>query len=109
MIETQALAANASRIGARLKANLQALAARQPRISAIRGAGLFLGVALGREGAPDGALVRTILAGLARRRVLVGAAGRYGETLKLRPPLTLTEDEATLFVDALADVLAETP
>ena len=39
--------------------------------------------------------------------VLIGAAGRYGNTLKVRPPLCLTEAEADLFADALADSLEE--
>ncbi|MGR3783740.1 MAG: aspartate aminotransferase family protein [Albimonas sp.] len=108
-IRAEGLVARSAAAGARLKADLEALAAHDPRIAGVRGAGLFLGVSLGREGAPDGALVRAVLAGLGRRRVLIGAAGRYGETLKLRPPLILSDAEASLFVEALADTLAETP
>jgi 4-aminobutyrate aminotransferase-like enzyme len=40
------------------------------------------------------------------RRVLIGAAGPYGHTLKIRPPLCLTVDEADFFADALAAALA---
>jgi len=70
---------------------------------------LFIGVDLGRTGgadSPDPELTSAVINGLRDRRVLIGAAGRYGHTLKIRPPLCLSRDEADLFVDALADTLA---
>ncbi len=75
----------------------------------MRGAGLFLGADLCRDGdpaSPDGDLATMVTNGLRERRVLIGAAGPYGHTLKIRPPLCLTTDEADFFADALAATLA---
>ena len=38
--------------------------------------------------------------------MLIGAAGKFGNTLKVRPPLCLTFDEADFFADALGAELA---
>jgi 4-aminobutyrate aminotransferase-like enzyme len=40
---------------------------------------------------------------------MIGAAGRFGNTLKVRPPLSLSEEEADIFVDRLADTLSGIP
>lgn len=108
-IESEGLIANAARIGALLRQGLRAFAAADERIVEVRGAGLFIGVELARGGAPDPALTSALTNALCARRVLIGAAGRYGETLKIRPPLCLSEDEAGFFLDAFKDALRATP
>jgi 4-aminobutyrate aminotransferase-like enzyme len=108
VIAEEGLQQNARRQGARLKAGLAALAGRGGRIAAVRGAGLFLGVAFAdRPGRPAPALVGAVIEGLKARGVLAGAAGLRGGSLKLRPPLGLTEGEADLFLGALAETLDE--
>lgn len=106
-IETEGLVANAARRGAELLAALAETAARDGRIGEARGAGLFLGIEMAGPDAP--ATVRALTEGLRARRVLIGAAGRFGETLKVRPPLTLTSDEAGFFLDAFRAALAALP
>lgn len=103
---------NARAVGAHVVSRLKALAASDPRLADVRGAGLFIGADLCRAdnpARPDPALTSTVINGLRARGVLIGAAGRYGHTLKVRPPLCLTHAEADLFVDTLADTLAATP
>lgn len=104
VLEEEGLIANAARRGNQLKAGLHALAQRSPLIAAVRGAGLFIGVELAGDDAP--ARVEALVDALRERGVLVGAAGRYGETVKIRPPLCLSEQEAGFFLDAFADALA---
>ncbi len=41
------------------------------------------------------------------RGVLIGTSGRHGNTLKIRPPLCLRDDEADLIVTTLDEVLGE--
>lgn len=106
-IEDEDLAGNALRVGATLREGLTALALEDERVKAVRGAGLFIGVELAQGGGAD--LTSVLTNALRERRVLIGAAGRYGETLKIRPPLCLTEDEAGFFLDAFADALRATP
>jgi 4-aminobutyrate aminotransferase-like enzyme len=109
-IEADGLLANAARVGTHLKGRLETLAKGDPRLGAVRGAGLFLGVDLcsgDPAGTPDPELASAVINNLGHRQVLIGAAGRYGHTLKLRPPLCLSEEEADIFLDALVRALAE--
>ncbi|MEM9764790.1 MAG: aspartate aminotransferase family protein [Pseudomonadota bacterium] len=106
-IRDEGLVSSAARTGRYLMERLQALAACEPRIGAVRGAGLFLGIDLvsAKDGAPDPVGAKVLINALRDRRVLIGAAGRYGHTLKVRPPLCLSNAEADFFVDAIADAL----
>jgi len=112
VIEEEGLQENARSIGAYLKTRLMELSNSERRLTAVRGAGLFIGVDLCAEGdpeRPDPDLASGAINALRERRVLIGAAGRYGHTLKIRPPLCLSRDEADFFVDALANALAAIP
>ncbi|MFC3231467.1 aspartate aminotransferase family protein [Marinibaculum pumilum] len=108
VIAEEGLQANAATVGAHLMSRLRDMAARDRRISAVRGAGLFIGVDLEHDGAPAPDLATAVINGLKREHVLIGAAGRFGHTLKVRPPLCLGPDEADIFADALERVLAKT-
>ncbi len=105
VIAEEGLVARAREMGQRLLAALEALAAADGRIAEVRGAGLFIGVEMASVGAPAPDLVAALIERLRERRVLIGAAGRFGETLKIRPPLCLTEDEADFFLEAFAAAL----
>ncbi|MEL6217612.1 MAG: aspartate aminotransferase family protein [Pseudomonadota bacterium] len=106
-LEDERLIENAKITGHYLRNRLQALADLEPRIGAVRGAGLFLGIDLVscQDGSPDPAAAKAMINGLRDRRVLIGAAGRFGHTLKVRPPLCLTTTEADFFADAMAETL----
>ncbi|MEO0363229.1 MAG: aminotransferase class III-fold pyridoxal phosphate-dependent enzyme, partial [Pseudomonadota bacterium] len=106
VIAEEGLIDNAAKVGAHLIGRLRELAASDDRIADVRGAGLFIGVDICADGAPDPALAADVINGLRDRRALIGAAGKYGHTLKLRPPLPLTTGEADLFVEALRGTLA---
>ena len=112
VIDAEQLQENARRQGAHITARLRDLAARDDRIGDVRGAGLFLGIDLcgrGKPDQPDPALATAVINGLKDRGVLIGAAGRFGNTLKVRPPLSLSEEEADIFVDRLAETLSARP
>ncbi len=100
VIEQDGLLANAARVGDYLRQGLRKLAARRPALGAVRGAGLFIGVDV-REPASASDLINA----LRRRRVLIGAAGRSGEVLKIRPPLCFSAAQADLLLAALDDAL----
>jgi 4-aminobutyrate aminotransferase-like enzyme len=113
VIQREGLMDNALRVGERLKRDLEKLSLRHPVIADVRGAGLYIGVELveegpGRSGAPEpaAAMVKAVLNGLRERRVLIGAAGRYGNVLKIRPPLCFSSANADELVAALDDTLA---
>ncbi|MEN9727363.1 MAG: hypothetical protein RL434_1729 [Pseudomonadota bacterium] len=112
VIEEEQLQDNALKVGRHLQQGLQRLAATDPRIAATRGAGLFIGVDLGKSAghdAPDPELASAVINRLRDRQVLIGAAGRFGNTLKIRPPLCLSTKEADFFLDALRSTLHSIP
>ncbi|MCQ0989775.1 aspartate aminotransferase family protein [Jiella sp. LLJ827] len=110
VIEEERLQENARDVGSHLLSRLHDLAARDARVGTPRGAGLFIGLDLIEEGdahRPDPELASRLINGLKREHVLIGAAGPYGHTLKIRPPLCLNRSEADLFADTLERVLSE--
>lgn len=107
VIQNEGLQANAATVGAHLAGRLRNLAANDPRIGAVRGAGLFIGLDLCDGDEPDPDLATSVINALRERNVMVGACGKYGHTLKIRPPLCLSRDEADIFADALTETLAE--
>ena len=58
-----------------------------------------------RDPATD--LAKRVKDEMAERGVLIGTTGRAGNTLKIRPPLCLSDDEADLIVTTLDAVLRE--
>ncbi len=112
VIERERLQANALSVGAHLKGRIEALRGDCPVIAEVRGSGLFIGVELcrpDRPDEPDAQVARAVIAGLRDRQVLIGAAGSFGNVLKVRPPLCLTVGQADQFVDALAWALGRLP
>ena len=107
-IEERGLVAQAADVGAHLLGGLREVAGRRDAISDVRGAGLYLGVDIvGPDGGPDPERVGRILNALRERRVLIGAAGFAGSTLKIRPPLVFEREHADLLVEALDAVLGQ--
>jgi 4-aminobutyrate aminotransferase-like enzyme len=108
VIRNENLLENARRTGEYLKRGLAALAARNPAISEVRGAGLFVGVELRHNeasGLTGAAETRRVVNGMCRRGVLVGSTGRHGDVLKIRSPLTLETQHADLLLEALEQTL----
>jgi 4-aminobutyrate aminotransferase-like enzyme len=108
VIADENLIANAAQSGACLKDGLTALKSAFPRIGDVRGAGLFIGLDFNDPitGAPDPATARHIINAMKENGILIGAAGLYGHTLKIRPPLCFTADNAGFFIDTLRRCLS---
>jgi 4-aminobutyrate aminotransferase-like enzyme len=111
VIAEEGLRENAHRIGEYLKRGLLELAGRHPGIGDVRGAGLYLGVELVQpaDGAPAPERTAAVINGMRARQVLVGAAGRFGTVLKIRPPLCFSVEHADRLVASLDEVLGEVP
>jgi 4-aminobutyrate aminotransferase-like enzyme len=111
VIEQEGLMANAQRVGEYLRQHLRELGERDPRIGDVRGAGLFIGVELvdPRDPLQPWGAASTIINAMRERRVLIGAAGRWGNVLKVRPPLCFSNAHADQLVSALRDALDATP
>jgi 4-aminobutyrate aminotransferase-like enzyme len=103
-IEEDGLIANAANVGRHLTGRLKRLQASAP-ISAVRGAGLYLGVEFGTQDGPKPGIAKGLINGLRARGILIGAAGQYGNVLKIRPPLCVTTEHADILVDTMEELL----
>ncbi|MET8326898.1 diaminobutyrate--2-oxoglutarate transaminase family protein [Streptomyces sp. NPDC005181] len=113
------LAERAATLGACMLARLQALAVDHPCIGDVRGRGLMIGVELvdpqagtptdgtdgGPEAPPDPVLASAVQQECLRRGLIVELGGRHSAVVRLLPPLTLTDEQATAVVERLADAL----
>ncbi|OEJ24656.1 2,4-diaminobutyrate 4-aminotransferase [Streptomyces agglomeratus] len=122
------LAERAGVLGARMMGQLQGLAADHPCIGNVRGRGLMIGVELvdpdadratggsGRSGSGSGtstgvppaapALAAAVQQECLERGLIVELGGRHSGVVRLLPPLTLTDEQATAVLDRLADALS---
>jgi 4-aminobutyrate aminotransferase-like enzyme len=109
VIRDEALVENSRVVGAALRSGLRELQARHPEvIGDVRGSGLYVGVEIVSDPeakTPDGARAAQLVNALRERRVLISATGRAGNTLKIRPPLVFSSDDAERFLEALDDAL----
>ena len=101
----------AAKLGARLRARLDAMKARHPVVGDVRGKGLMLAIELvkdraTKEPAPEAA--NRFLEECKAQRVLVGKGGLYNNTIRIAPPMLVGEAEidhaADVFDRALASV-----
>ncbi|MDJ0938545.1 MAG: aminotransferase class III-fold pyridoxal phosphate-dependent enzyme [Woeseiaceae bacterium] len=110
IIVEEGLQENARATGDYLRAGLSELAGRHALIGDVRGAGLFTGCELVTDREPKTAATDAtgdVVNALRARNVLVSRAGRDGNTLKIRPPLTFRRKHADLLVERLDDALTE--
>jgi 4-aminobutyrate aminotransferase-like enzyme len=61
----------------------------------------------GRDATPASALAKSVINGMRDRQVLIGAAGRFGHVLKVRPPLSFSAAHADQLVAALDQTLKQ--
>ena len=110
VLRDEGLVDRAATTGAALRSDLAALATRHDAIGDVRGRGLMTGVELVRDRAsrePAADLARRVTDAMAERGVLIGTTGRYGNVLKIRPPLCLVPAAAALIVATLDAALSD--
>jgi ornithine--oxo-acid transaminase len=97
VLTEEGMVENAARVGDRLKAGLAAVAT--PRVRDVRGRGLMLAVEL----FPDAGGARRVCEALQERGLL--AKETHDHTIRIAPPLILTDAQADWIVDQFAAVL----
>lgn len=89
------LQTNAHKVGAQLRNGIHHLADGVPEIVDVRGKGLMIGVEFGHDdGTPDSQLTAAVMEAAKAEGLLIGKGGLYGNTLRIAPPLSVTEEEA---------------
>lgn len=109
-LRDEGLQQNAARVGAHLKARLQALQDKHPIIGTVHGIGLYLGVEMVRDrDSLEPAVEET--AGICNRMLELGVViqptGDHMNILKTKPPLCIDIEAADFYVDTLDRVLTE--
>ena len=99
MLETGEFQDRAARLGERLESRLQPLVGKG--LDEVRVRGLWAGL----DVAPDGPSGRTLCERLLTRGVL--AKDTHGHTIRLAPPIVVSEDDLDMLVAAIEDSLAE--
>ena len=113
LVVEENLAANAGRVGGLLHEKLRGMKARYPQIGCVQGKGLVGGVICIRPGSkePDGDLAWEVVGRSVEKGVLMfSPVGFGGSTIKICPPLVITEeallDSLAGFEEAFAEALA---
>ncbi|HDR29447.1 aspartate aminotransferase family protein [Rhodovulum sp.] len=107
VLESEGLVANARDVGAHALDRMRRLSHKL--LAEVRGAGLFLGAEFVQpDGSPATAFAERLVEGLKARGILTGRIGRHMNTLKIRPPMPFSRENADLLVDTLDEVLATT-
>ena len=108
VMEDEGLQQNAARVSAHAMERLRAL--RHPLLAEVRGTGLIFGAEFVLDDAmtPATDVVTDIVERMVERGFILNRIGRAGNTLKIRPPMPFSIENADMLMDALEDVLAET-
>ena len=121
VIETERLLDNATQKGARLMGALAELAPRHELVKSVRGKGLMIGIEFGAprslklkaswsvlEAASTGLFCQLIVIPLFKEhKVLTQVAGHANYTIKLLPPLTISDADCAWIERAFAAVIAD--
>ena len=108
VIDEENIQQNALDVGTRLKSQLLELQENHGLIGEVRGLGLMLGVELVRDREskePASTEAAEILELAKERGLLLGKGGLFGNTLRIKPPMCITNDDADYLVACLDEVL----
>ncbi|HZX05646.1 aspartate aminotransferase family protein [Kribbella sp.] len=99
------LQANAAKRGAQLVDGLRGISDEYPELGDVRGKGLMLAAEIVKAGdnTPDPAATTKLQQETKNRGLLIGKGGLYGNVLRMAPPMTLTEAEATEALEIIRD------
>ena len=110
VIDAEGIQENALVVGSRLKDGLEDLAGKHSLIGDVRGMGLMLGVELVTDRVskePATKEVADILELAKQRGLLLGKGGLHGNTLRIKPPMCITHDDADFMLSVLDECLSQ--
>ena len=98
---------NALKMGSLIARRLQEARSEMSAVADIRGKGLMIGVELCEPGTvtPSPRRANLVMENAKSKGVLVGKGGLSGNVLRVAPPLSITEEEATFGVETLVEAL----
>jgi 4-aminobutyrate aminotransferase-like enzyme len=100
-----------ARLGETLRRRLETEVGDHPQVGDIRGRGLFIGIELVRDRksrTPDAERCAAVRRRAFDRGVVVAAAGRFENVVKISPPLTIDEGQATEALGVVIEAMGAT-
>lgn len=110
VIERDGIQQNALVAGGRLMDGMKRLAARHDVVGDVRGKGLMTGMELvtdRRTKTPATAETKRVWQRCRQLGLLVGKGGFYGNVLRIKPPMCLTQDDVDFMIEVLDIALSE--
>jgi alanine-glyoxylate transaminase/(R)-3-amino-2-methylpropionate-pyruvate transaminase len=108
VIDAEGIQENARVVGEHLKQRLTELQDKHQLIGDVRGMGLMLGVELVRDRKtkePASSETAEVLEQAKERGLLLGKGGLHGNTLRIKPPMCITKDDADFMIECLDSIL----
>lgn len=108
-LREERLIERSARLGDLALTRLRDELAASEHIGEVRGRGLFVGIELVRDRTsrePDAGRTGQVIRDLRERGVIVGRGGRYGNVVKLCPPLVIDEGDLSAALATVTEVLA---
>lgn len=99
------LITSAKQVGVHLKGGIETRAKEFDALGEVRGVGLFIGVDILEDGKPSSSKATKIVNEMRRRGVLISASGKGADTLKIRPPLVFSRENADHFLSIFEEVM----
>ena len=109
VIEKERLQENSLKVGARLTAGLEELAEKHTIIGDVRGLGLMLGVELvkdRRTKEPASPECAAVFERCKELGLLIGKGGLWGNTLRIKPPMCITDADADFMLEVIDEALS---
>ncbi|WP_120632767.1 aspartate aminotransferase family protein [Ruegeria sp. EL01] len=110
-IRSEDLVASAERVGRHARARLVALKQKHEVIGDVRGSGLIFGAEMVVDRAskePASQFTDRVINAMRHRGIIHSKLGRHKNTLKIRPPMPFSINNADLLFDTLDEVLSQT-
>jgi len=101
---------NGRQIGKYILDGFRKLKEKYTAIGDVRGAGMYFAVEFVKDRTtkePDADLTKRVVSNLRERRVLMSTTGQFSNSLKIRPLLIFSKENADTLVNQLDEVLAE--
>jgi 4-aminobutyrate aminotransferase-like enzyme len=109
VLRDERLAERSAALGAGALERLRSGLAGNQRVGDVRGRGLFVGIELVRDPAsrePDAGGTAAAIRALRDRGFIAGRGGRFGNVIKLSPPLVIDAGDLDNGIDAILEVLS---
>ena len=112
IIEWEDLVSNANKIGTFLLEELDSIQKMFPVVGNVRGSGLFIGIELVEDPVnlePNPRAAEYVINRMKEYCILLSTDGPHRNVIKIKPPLVITREDATFFIEIFNSVLMEFP